>query len=306
MNLLRRAIPSPGNLLIFEAAARLGSFTRAAEELGMSQAAVSYGIQKLERDLGVALFTRDHRMVRPTEIGQRFFQDVSIGLGHIQQAVVSIQRMQADPHVTLSVSTAFAGLWMLPRLAAFHEAHPDVDLRFLATDRDVDVAGNNIALGIRRGDGNWPGYETALFAPERIYPICSRGYLRSAISTTAASKRRLSLADLARLNLIHLEEPHRYRPTWAEWFAASNHTFTDSGEGLRLNDYMLIVQATIEGQGIALGWDHLVRDLVARETLIRPTEAVWETNAAFWLVWAGRLTEQAERVRKWLLAAASG
>src|SRR5215469_14447630 len=168
MKLLRRAIPSPGNLLIFEAAARLASFTRAAQDLGMSQAAVSFGIRGLERSLGVTLFIRGHRVVRLTELGQRFFHDVSIGLGQIQQSVAAIQRMQADRHVTLSVSTAFASLWMLPRLASFRAAHLGIDLRFLATDRDVDVASERISFGIWRGDGGWSGYETAFFAPERI------------------------------------------------------------------------------------------------------------------------------------------
>src|SRR5271165_2520588 len=113
MQHLRKAIPSPGSLIIFEAAARLGSFTRAAEELGMTQAAVSYGVRGLERSLGIALFVRDHRAVFLSEAGRRFYQDVAIGLGHIQRSVAAIQRMQADRHVTLLVSTAFASLWML-------------------------------------------------------------------------------------------------------------------------------------------------------------------------------------------------
>jgi DNA-binding transcriptional LysR family regulator len=297
MKLLRRAIPSPGNLLIFEAAARLGSFTRAAEDLGMTQAAVSYGIRGLERSLGVALFIRDHRMVRLTEVGHRFFHDVSIGLSHIQQSVATIQRLQADRHVTLSVSTAFASLWMLPRLALFRAAHPDIDLRFLATDRDVDIGKENIALGIRRGEGKLAGCESAFFAPEIIYPICSSRYLQD-LSRRAQD---LAVADLPRLKLIHLEEPFRYRPTWSEWFAAQGHRFLDSGEGLCLNDYALVVQAALEGQGVALGWAHLIDDLVARGALVRLTDAAWETGSAFWIAWAGALAPEAQRVRDWLM-----
>ena len=302
MKLLRRLVPAPGTLLIFEAAARLGSFTRAAEDLGMTQAAVSYGIRRLEGSLGVALFIRDHRMVRLTEIGEHFFRGVSLGLGQIQQSVAAIQRMQADRHVTLSVSTAFASLWMLPRLQQFHAAHPDIDLRFLATDRDVDVAADGIALGIRRGMGDWPGYEAAHFAAERIYPVCTAAYLRDALGRAGECQANLRLADLARLDLIHLEEPHRYRPSWTEWFQAMGLRFADGGEGLRLNDYALIVQATLEGQGVALGWDHLVHDLVARGTLVRPVEQAWDTGAGFWLLWAGPLTAEAEKGRRWLLA----
>jgi DNA-binding transcriptional LysR family regulator len=300
MKLLRRAIPSPGTLLIFEAAARLGSFTRAAEELGMTQAAVSYGIRSLERGLRVSLFLRNHRMVRLTEIGQRFSHDVSIGLAHIQQSVAAIQRMQADRHVTLSVSASFASFWMLPRLAAFRIANPDIELRFLATDRDVDIASENIALGIRRGDGNFPGYEAALLAEEYIYPVSTSTYLDGALG--GLGKGRLTITDLPRLNLIHLEEPLRFRPTWKDWFAAQGQRFVDSGEGLCLNDYALVVQATLEGQGVALGWGHLVDHLVARGALTRVVHAVWRTGSSFWVVWSGQLTPEAQRVRDWLVA----
>jgi len=300
MKLLRRAIPSPGTLLIFEAAARLGSFTRAAEELGMTQAAVSYGIRSLERGLGVSLFLRNHRMVRLTEIGQRFSHDVSIGLAHIQQSVAAIQRMQADRHVTLSVSTSFASFWMLPRLAAFRIAHPDIELRFLATDRDVDIASENIALGIRRGDGNFPGYEAALLAEEYIYPVSTSTYLFEALGDPGNG--RLAIADLPRLNLIHLEEPLRFRPTWRDWFAAQGLRFVDSGEGLCLNDYALVVQAALEGQGVALGWGHLVDHLVARGALTRVVDVVWRTGSSFWVIWSGQLTPEAQRVRDWLIA----
>jgi DNA-binding transcriptional LysR family regulator len=267
----------------------------------MSQAAVSFGIRGLERSLGVTLFVRDHRIVRLTELGQRFFHDVSIGLGQIEQSVTAIQRMQADRHVTLSVSTAFASLWMLPRLASFRAAHPGIDLRFLATDRDVDVASERISFGIWRGDGGWSGYETAFFAPERIYPVCSPAYLKGVLDSAPRRRDRVGLAELARLNLIYLDEPHRYRPSWSEWFAAAGHPFTDSGEGLRLNDYALIVQATLEGQGVALGWDHLVESLVARGSLVRPVEEEWKTGIGFWLVSAGRLSAEADAVRSWLL-----
>ena len=108
MRSLRQLLPSPGGLFAFEAAARRGSFTLAGEELGMSQAAVSYAIKKLEGALGTALFLRRHRGVELTEAGERFYNDVSIGLAYIRRSAESLERLRADDHVTLSVSTAFA------------------------------------------------------------------------------------------------------------------------------------------------------------------------------------------------------
>jgi DNA-binding transcriptional LysR family regulator len=115
MRSLRAVLPAPSALFAFEAAARLGSFTRAASELGITQAAVSYAVKQLEARLGQPLFLRQHRRVALTEAGERFFQDVSIGLGHIRRSAETLMSRGAAGHVTLSCSTAFASWWMLPR-----------------------------------------------------------------------------------------------------------------------------------------------------------------------------------------------
>lgn len=302
MQPLRRLISSPSALFAFEAAARLGSFTQAAEELRVTQAAVSYSIKRLEATLGQPLFVRRHRRVELTETGERFYHDVSIGLAHIRRSAEAIRRQRADNHVTLSVSTAFANWWVLPRLAAFRAAHPHIDLRLQTTDKDVDLAAEGIALGIRRGKGNWPEYEAALFAREAIDPVCSPGYL------TPLTTRPSSTADLKRLKLIHLDEPFRPRPSWSDWFAAQGVDYTDLGDGLRLNDYALVVQAALEGQGVALGWRHLTADLVARGLLVRVLDRTLETGLGFYLVWTrGKaLADDAIAVRDWLLNHAVG
>ncbi len=121
---LRHLLPSASGLVVFEAAGRLASFTAAARELGMSQAAVSYAVGRLEAQLGAALFHREHRRVRLTEAGTRFFADVSLGLSYIRRSAEELRAAASDAHVTLSASTAFAAFWMVPRLQKFREDLP--------------------------------------------------------------------------------------------------------------------------------------------------------------------------------------
>lgn len=297
MRNLRAALPAPSALFAFEAAARLGSFTRAAAELGVSQAAVSYSVKQLETGLGLTLFLRQHRRVLLTEAGERFFQDVSIGLGHIRRSAETLRQRREAGHVTLSVSTAFASWWMLPRLARFRVAHPEIDLRLQTTDKDIDLAAESIDLGVRRGDGAWPEYATAFLAAEVIHPVCSPAYLASAALPATP-------ADLMALKLVHLDEPFRPRPVWADWFAAQGVAYADFGEGLRLNDYALVIQAALEGEGVALGWRHLTDALVARGALVRPLPQPLVTGLGFHVVWPKDRApaRDAETVRDWLVA----
>jgi DNA-binding transcriptional LysR family regulator len=299
MQSLRSLVASPSALFAFEAAARLGSFTLAGRELNVSQAAVSFAVKQLEQSLGVGLFHRYHRRVELTEVGERFAHDVSIGLAHIRRSVEELKRRHGDNRVSLATSTGFAAYWMVPRLATFHRAHPDLELRMITTDKDVDLAAEDIDLGIYRGDGAWPRYDSWLLAPDRIYPVCSPHY--------RPSQMPVSLAKLARLDLIHLDEPFRSRPGWSHWFAAMGHDWRDSGKGLRLNDYALVLQAATEGEGVALGWHHVVEDSVRRGRLVRPVSEEYLTDQGIFIVASKdrRLSPATERVRDFLLACAS-
>jgi DNA-binding transcriptional LysR family regulator len=141
----------PRTLIIFESAARLGSFTRAAEELAIQQPSVSAAIRQLEDTLGTVLFVRAHRNVTLTAAGARLFAGVSRSLSGLEAAITATQELGRNLHVTLSTSSAFSYYWMMPRLSAFHTIHPDIDLRLQTSDRDVDLNIENISLGIRVG-----------------------------------------------------------------------------------------------------------------------------------------------------------
>lgn len=301
MQHLRSLISSPGALFSFEAAARHESFTRAARELNVSQAAISAAIKGLEAALGVALFHRSHKRIELSEAGRRFYSDVATGLGHIARSAEAIHQLAGDRHVTLSTSTAFAGHWMIPRLPAFRIRHPDIDLRLQTSDRDTELDPEAAMLAIRRAPKSFaaqsPIYDATFFVEEDLFPVCSPAYL-------AANGTIRDLKSMAGRKLIHLEEPFRPRPTWRDWFQSQGHEFHDDGEGLRLNDYALVVQAAIGGQGIALGWAHIVDFALRQGLLVKALDRSWKTGQQFFVITpkAASLAPEVVAVRDWILA----
>ncbi|WP_292271941.1 LysR substrate-binding domain-containing protein [Mesorhizobium sp.] len=292
----RLRIPSPAGLVTFEAAGRHLSFTSAAEELCVSQAAVSSAIKSLEGALGVDLFVRQHKRIVLTEAGKRFYSDVALGLGHIARSAEAVRRTAEEKHVVLSSSTAFASHWLIPRLPSFRVQHPEIEIRIQTADRDTDLGPDPHLIGVRRGLGDWPNYRAFRFGGENLIPVCSPGYL-----TQSGAPR--DLLDLAGRTLIHLDEPHRPRPAWKDWFAHFGIDFTDLGEGLRLNDYSLVVQAAIGGQGIALGWTHIIDHPLSDGLLVPALAANWETGYAFFIV-SNRsvdLAPEAKLVKDWII-----
>ncbi len=301
MRKLYQRIQSPAALFAFEAAARHGSFTRAAVELNVSQPAVSLSVKKLEEALGTPLFERGHRTIALTGPGERFYADVSFGLMHILNSAEQVASRPAEAHVSLSCSTAFAHYWMLPRLATFRQDNPDIDIRLETTDKDIDIADEALSFAIRLGRGDWPGYESLRLGPEQIYPVCSPAYL-------AGREPPQDDAALMHRALIHLDEPYRPRPGWREWFAEQGLEFTDTGGGLRFNDYALVIQAAIAGEGIACGWHHIVEILVGQGLLVRLGDSVYDAGRGHYALWPSHvpLGPKAERVLSWLETQVSG
>lgn len=297
MESLRRLVPSAGGLIVFEAAGRLSSFTRAAEELAMSQAAVSYAVKALEEQLGLKLFKRVHRAVELTEAGARFHADVTLGLSHIRRSAEELRTRSRDPHVTLSASMAFGSMWMLPRLPRLRDELPDIDLRIQTGDRDVEIDSAGIPLAVRCGvPSDWPLYDAALLAPERIYAVASPAYV-------AQHGLPRSVEEIARHRLVHLEEPFRPVPSWNEWLQRSGITVEPAHRGLLINDYTLVIQAVLEGQGIALGWQHLTDRMVRSGLLIKLPAYTMQTSQGFYVVWPKHrpLSPAAKRIRDWLV-----
>ncbi|WP_317056517.1 LysR substrate-binding domain-containing protein [Roseovarius rhodophyticola] len=296
MQKLWKLVSSPRHLLVFEAAARTGSFTKAAQELNVQQPAVSASIKQLETSLGIHLFDRAHRSVTLTQAGERLFNEVSSAFSRIHQTAEVLSARSEQAHVTLSASTAFAHYWMVPRLAKFHQAQPDIDLRLQTSEREPSIGSDGISLAIRRGHGDWPGCDSHLIAPEVIMPI-------AAPRVSAAAINLKTVANLLNETLIHLEEPIRARPGWADFFAHWNVPYAEPKVGLRLNDYALVLQAAIAGEGFAFGWQHVTEQLISQGLLVAKPEWSWETGAGFYLVWSNSepLSPQEQAVRDWLI-----
>ena len=284
-------------LIVFEAAARLQSFTRAAEELNMQQPSVSGSIRQLEDNLSLRLFKRSHRKIELTRAGQRLFADIAQPLGSLEDSLQSIKQQGALDYVTLSTSTAFSYYWLMPRVPDLRVQHPDIDLRMLNSDRDPELAQDDISLGIRIGKGDWPAYESVKLADEIIYPVASPAFLESVGALEGVE-------DLSTRRLIHLEEPIRARPTWSQWFSHHGQDAITLPRGLRLNDYALVLQAAVSGEGYAFGWDHIVQTMIQRRLLVGLTDWAWKTGNSVYLVWPNDrpLAPKAEQVRDWIIA----
>lgn len=297
MQNLHRMIESLNHLAAFEASARLLSFTKAAESLGVSQPAVSQSIRRLETAIGIKLFKRNHRIIALTDAGEMLKGDVSQGLEQIERSIRQLQKRNNGKHVTLSVSSAFAHYWMVPRLQDFRDKHPRIDLRMQQTDMDLELAQEGISLAIWRGDGNWRNYESTLLARESITALASPAWI-------AKNGDIDSLDDLKECCLITLEEPHRFRPEWKDFFAAFGERYTDDGSGLRLNDYALVLQAGLAGEGVAFGWQHITQRLVDAGLLVQIGDWRWDSGAGFYLVSSenDELSQDAVTTRAWIMS----
>ena len=292
-----KLISSPRNLFIFEAAARLGSFTLASDELGMQQPSVSAAIKQLEGSLGVRLFDRGHRRISLTNAGLRFYADVSQALRGIESSAEAVSNMSRSEHVTLNSSSAFSHYWMMPKLHKLRELHPNIDLRLQSSEHEPDLDIENISIAVRLGDGVWPDCHVAKIADEIIFPVASPVHMHSA-------RNLRSVPNLLHERLIHLEEPIRLRPTWKQWFEHHKINNVQISEGMRLNDYALVLQAAITGEGFAFGWEHIVRDLIDRNLLAAREQWAWNTGRGIYLVWSQSrpLSDNAVRVRDWVLS----
>ncbi len=292
-----RRLPPLQSLVFFEAAVRHLSFTAAALELGTSQPAVSQRISLLEDDLGMPLFKREHRGVSLTPEGQQLVTAVRESLSSIGEVAAKIRSRRERQVLTVATDFGFATYWLMPRLAALRELVPELDVRIVTSQNQFDIRGEPVDMAIAFGDGQWPGCSATPLFPEIVVPVCSPGFYE---------RQRLSgePADLRTLPLLHLEsaEPQRWL-LWEGWFAAHGLRSTGAGHDLTLNNYPLVIQAAMAGQGVALGWAPLVDELVHSGQLVAAVAAPQRTARGYFLVEPNtrRNSEALHRFRSWMV-----
>jgi LysR family glycine cleavage system transcriptional activator len=271
---MRRRLPPLNTLRVFESGARRLSFTRAAEELHVTQAAVSHQIKALEDWLGTPLFLRLSRGLKLTAAAERYLREVTAALDLISTA--TNQLMRPDDRRILSVAStdSFTSSWLLPRLKSFRTLYSDIDLRVLSVDREVDVfERGDVDLEIRYGDGNWPGLSSTKLMGEEIFPVCS--------PAVALGPPRLSVpADLKRQTLLH----DIMVTDWNAWLDAAGVADVDGERGPGFNHSHHVIQAALNGDGIALGRSVLVADALARGDLVRPFSVAIPSAYSYYLV----------------------
>jgi len=295
---LRHRLPPLNSLVAFEAVARHLSVTRAGEELGVSREAVSRQIHNLEEHLGTQLFLRVHRAVELTEAGHRLQQAVAEGLGTIARTAAALEQDARAARVTVSATIAIATYWLTPRLPRFRERHPETEMHVRVSDVAPDLAAEGIDLGLRYGDGRWPGLEATMLFETETFPLCTPAYL-------AEHGPIASPADLVGHTLLNLDGPTHLGENW-NWMLDGLGVQPDRPPRIvGFDSYANVIQAALEGQGIALGFTRIVDSLLKRGQLIRPIgHALLKKGHAVWLVMpsAGRPTPAATAFQDWLLA----
>jgi LysR family glycine cleavage system transcriptional activator len=281
---------------VFDVVAAAGSFTAAARRLHLGQPAVSHTIAQLERVLGTALFDRTPSGAHLTAAGIELRDHVRPALAALDAGVRAVRRTARGAGVVaLSVSTSFATWWLLPRLTDFKRRHPDVDLRCITNDTDAGVGVDDADLWLPLGPDPWPGLARHELTGERIVAV-------AAPSLADRLSARDDPAALRDADLIHLEERYRPRFDWTLWFR--HHGLAPPPlHGARSNDYAVVVQAALDGQGVALGWEHLVAPLIDGGRLVVVGGAPICTRRPFVVLHRrGPVSSATTALRDWLLA----
>ena len=292
---MRPRLPPLNALKAFEAAARHESFTRAAEELCVTQGAVSHQVKALEAELAIKLFNRERQRLIITEAGRDYLAVVRDALDWIAVGTERLLQRQNAGVLTVSTSPDFAAKWLVHRLGHFAEAHSTIDLRVSATMHHVDFAREDVDMAVRHGDGNWPGLDAVELSAEQLFAVCSPKLL---------SGRRLGKpADILKFPLLHLDS----RADWRKWLQAVGISDANVKHGPVLNRASMVIDAAINGQGIALARTTLAAWDLLNGRLVRPFPESLRLSKTYWIV-CPKATSKVPKImtfRGWLLAEAS-
>ena len=276
----RSRLPSLDLLVGFEAAARQLSFTKAGEELHLTQSAVSRQIKDLEDQLGIALFQRRHRALALTAAGQKLYPAAAQMLGTIRAATERLRAESGRRAVSLTTTHSFAALWLVPRLAGFTRAHPEVDVRITADIRVQDLERDGLDIALRHGPASLAGAGALRLFGEQVFPVCSPKLLRDARRPLA------EIADLRHHVLLQYDDPDGRHPwlNWKTWLEVEKLPGLKPAGTLVFSGYEQIIPAAIAGHGVALGRSPLVRDAIASGELVAPFKRAADPARAYYAI----------------------
>ena len=271
-------LPPLNAIRAFEAAARLGGFARAAEELNVTPAAVSHQVKQLEARLGITLLNRLPRGLELTSAGQEILPNLTRGLAHFARAVGAVSGGELAGRLTVNVAPSLATLWLVPRLDSFIQAYPDIRVRLLAADAAPDLNQGTVDIRIPYGAGNFPGFKSRLLMRDTVFPVCA--------PTLLNHKPLRRFSDLRDHTLLHdididIEEPTL---TWARWLRDAGVDAGAPATHVEFSNSVLLTEAAVRGQGVALGRMSLVRDHLQTGRLIRPFKASRPSDYAYYFV----------------------
>ena len=295
MKSLRSRLPSPNALIAFEATARHLSFTIAAKELNVTRAAASSQVKQLENRLGVKLFDRIHRSLRLTPAGEVLARRISQSLEDIASTAEAIAAPESEGQLTVTSSPSVMAYWLLPRINEFLDSHPDVQFRYLVTEEYVNLIAAGVDVGIRYGDGDWESTTSTKLAEVEHFPICSPKYI---------GDRYLQSDPHALLNehLLHLVAPYETQMRWSTWFHSQGIETEPLVRGSFYDNHHSLVQAVLQGQGIALLGLPLLSSQLASGELVRPIECPSTFHRDMWLVepMGAKRTQISEAFCRWI------
>ena len=294
---MARQLPPLDLLVGFEAAARQLSFSKAGDEVFVTQSAISRQVKKLEEYVGQALFERKHRTLELTEQGRVLFEVTAKTLAQLAETVQSLRKQQATRGLKVSATTSFAALWLVPRLARFRAQYPEIALHIEAENRIVDLKQGLVDLSIRYcgPDQISPDTDT-LLSGEEIFPVCSPGLLRR-------SGRALgSVEDLQHHTLLHLSDAQNAWPWlhWSNWLEGVGATAPVADIGFRFSHFDQMIQAATMGHGVALGSSPLVDYLLEEGVLVAPLRQRTPSPRSFFLCQGARCDTSVTSFVTWL------
>ena len=293
---MRRRLPSLNALRAFEAAARHLSFTRAADELAVTQGAVSHQVKALEQQLGLPLFHRQNQRLTLTSAGQAYLPVVRDAFDRIAAGTEQLLAAEQSKRLTISVSPNFATNWLVPRIGHFVEQHQHIDLRINAALHHVDFAREDVDMAVRHGEGHWPELHVVRLCREELFPACSPKVLESAHPLRVP-------ADLRHHTLLHLDD----RQDWQKWLDAAEVEGVDLSRGVVFNQASMAIRAAVDGQGVALARTALAALLLLEGRLVRPFPLALPVPYAYYIVCPKATAERPKiaLMRNWLLAEAA-